>query len=143
MAKINNTMDVFKLLPKTNCRKCNKPTCLAFAAAVFQGQTSLNECPFIDENTLNTYGAEINKYAGIRKSPAGSATQKVGILEDALIAHNLAVSEELLHLDASSIIGEVKEKNIIDCWFWKPDFQLWTTTILKNMGIKENRHDRQ
>jgi len=31
MAKFSNTMDVFKLLPKTNCRKCHKPTCLAFA----------------------------------------------------------------------------------------------------------------
>jgi hypothetical protein len=55
MAKFNTTMDVFKLLEKTNCRKCNKPTCLAFAAAVFQGRVSLSECPFIDENTLNTY----------------------------------------------------------------------------------------
>jgi len=54
MAKFNNTMDVFMLLEKTNCRKCNKPTCLAFAAAVFQGQVSLSDCPFIDENTLNT-----------------------------------------------------------------------------------------
>ena len=36
------------------------------------------------------------------------------MIEDALIAHNMAVSEELLQLDASSIIGEVKEKNIDD-----------------------------
>lgn len=56
MATFNNTMDVFKLLEKTNCRKCNKPTCLAFAAAVFQGQAYLSECPFIDEKTLNLYG---------------------------------------------------------------------------------------
>jgi len=61
MAKFNNAMDVFKLLPKTNCRKCNKKTCLAFAAAVFQGQVSLSECPFIDENTLNTYGEKNDK----------------------------------------------------------------------------------
>ncbi len=56
MATFKNAMDVFKLLPQTNCRKCNKPTCLAFAAAVFQGQVSLSECPFIDENTIKTYG---------------------------------------------------------------------------------------
>lgn len=49
-------MDVFKLLDKTNCRKCNKPTCLAFAAAVYQGQASLDDCPFIDESILNSYG---------------------------------------------------------------------------------------
>lgn len=56
MAKFNNTMEVFKLLEKTNCRKCGKPTCLAFAATVFQGQASLDACPFIDENILNTHG---------------------------------------------------------------------------------------
>ena len=56
MAEFNNVMEVFKLLRKTNCRKCNKPTCLAFAAAVFQGQASLRKCPFIDENSLNIYG---------------------------------------------------------------------------------------
>ncbi len=55
MKEFNNTKDVFMLLEKTNCRKCNKPTCLAFAAAVFQGQMSLDECPFIDEKFLKTY----------------------------------------------------------------------------------------
>jgi hypothetical protein len=62
MTKFNNTMDVFKLLEKTNCRKCYKPTCLAFAAAVFQGQVYLGDCPFIDENTLNIYGDKTDKY---------------------------------------------------------------------------------
>jgi len=61
MATFKNTMEVFKLLEKTNCRKCNKPTCLAFAAAVFQGQMSLSECPFIDEKTLKAYGDKNDK----------------------------------------------------------------------------------
>ncbi len=55
-------MDVFKLLEKTNCRKCNKPTCLAFAASVFQGQISLSECPFIDKDILNQYGSQKLEY---------------------------------------------------------------------------------
>jgi len=55
-------MDVFKLLEKTNCRKCNKPTCLAFAAAVFQGQIPLSECPFIDEDILKKYGSKKLEY---------------------------------------------------------------------------------
>lgn len=61
MAKFNNVMDVFKLLDKTNCRECHKPTCLAFAAAVFQGKATLSECPFIDENTLKIYGGNNDK----------------------------------------------------------------------------------
>jgi hypothetical protein len=62
MGEFKNTMDVFKLLEKTNCRKCNKPTCLAFAAAVFQGQIALGECPFISEDIIKVYGSQKLKY---------------------------------------------------------------------------------
>jgi len=62
MAEFKNTMDVFKLLEKTNCRKCNKPTCLAFAAAVFQGQIALSECPLISEDMLKEYGSQKLEY---------------------------------------------------------------------------------
>lgn len=58
--KFKNTMEVFKLLEKTNCRKCNKKTCLAFAAAVFQGQALLSECPFIDAKLIKQYGDKKN-----------------------------------------------------------------------------------
>lgn len=61
MAKFENTMEVFKLLEKTNCRKCNKPTCLAFAAAVYQGQMSLGECPFVDKETIKAHGDKNDK----------------------------------------------------------------------------------
>jgi len=61
MATFKNAMEAFKLLKKDNCRKCGKPTCLAFAAAVFQGQASLSQCPFIDEETLAAYGDQKNK----------------------------------------------------------------------------------
>lgn len=64
MTRIKNTMDVFKLLPRTNCRKCNAPTCLAFAAAVFQGQRQLDECPFVD--------AAITEEVRLGKSPAAA-----------------------------------------------------------------------
>ena len=49
-------MEIFKLLDKSNCRKCNKPTCLAFAAAVFQGQKRLDECPQLDRQVIERYG---------------------------------------------------------------------------------------
>ncbi len=62
MTKFNNTMEVFKLLEKTNCRKCNKKTCLAFAASVFQGQTLLSECPFVDKKLINKYGNKKNTF---------------------------------------------------------------------------------
>ena len=56
MAEFKNTMEIFKLLDKSNCRECYKATCLAFAAAVFQGEKQLDECPRLDRGTLEKYG---------------------------------------------------------------------------------------
>lgn len=40
-----STLDILNLLEKSNCRECGMPTCMAFAALVYQGQRSINECP--------------------------------------------------------------------------------------------------
>ncbi|MDQ7781609.1 MAG: DUF3786 domain-containing protein [Desulfomonilaceae bacterium] len=46
-------MDILKRLPKTNCRECGLPTCLAFAAMVLQGQARLLQCPCIDREAAS------------------------------------------------------------------------------------------
>lgn len=38
-------IEIFKLLPKINCKKCGFPTCLAFAMKVAQGQANIEQCP--------------------------------------------------------------------------------------------------
>jgi len=40
-------IEIFKLLPKTNCGQCGSPTCLAFAMALAAGRTDLSKCPHI------------------------------------------------------------------------------------------------
>ena len=67
MAQFNNTMEIFKLLDKSNCRKCNKPTCLAFAAAVFQGQKRLNECPHLDTEIITKYDVKANNQMSLEQ----------------------------------------------------------------------------
>jgi len=52
MPKYDNAMEVFKLLDKSNCRKCNEQTCLAFASKVFLGVKSLEQCPAISREVL-------------------------------------------------------------------------------------------
>jgi len=37
------------LLPKTNCKACGKPTCLAFAMALAGKKVELKECPYVSE----------------------------------------------------------------------------------------------
>ncbi|MFH0763500.1 MAG: acetyl-CoA decarbonylase/synthase complex subunit gamma [Candidatus Omnitrophota bacterium] len=40
-------LDIYKLLPKTNCKDCGFSTCLAFAMALAQKKTSLDKCPHV------------------------------------------------------------------------------------------------
>ncbi|MDH5174070.1 MAG: acetyl-CoA decarbonylase/synthase complex subunit gamma [Elusimicrobiota bacterium] len=42
-------LEIYKHLPKTNCKKCGFPTCLAFAMALAGKKTSLDKCPDITE----------------------------------------------------------------------------------------------
>ena len=42
-------IEIFKLLPKTNCGECGVPTCLAFAMNLAAGKAELSSCPYISE----------------------------------------------------------------------------------------------
>jgi len=50
-------LDIFKLLPKTNCGDCNVPTCMAFAMKLAQKKAELSECPHASEEAKVTLGA--------------------------------------------------------------------------------------
>ncbi len=45
-------LDIFKLTPKTNCKDCGNPTCMAFAMKVAQGAVSIDKCPHMSEDAL-------------------------------------------------------------------------------------------
>jgi acetyl-CoA decarbonylase/synthase complex subunit gamma len=40
-------IQIFKLLPKTNCKECGVPTCLAFAMNLASGKAELDSCPYV------------------------------------------------------------------------------------------------
>src|SRR4030042_1011679 len=42
-------IEIFKLLPKTNCKECGDPTCLAFAMKLAAGKAELTLCPHISD----------------------------------------------------------------------------------------------
>lgn len=50
-------LDIYKLLPKTNCGECKSPTCLAFAMRVAQKQASIEECPYVTDEAKAQLGA--------------------------------------------------------------------------------------
>jgi hypothetical protein len=58
MSKPKNAAEVFRLLDKSNCRKCGELTCLAFAGAVFLGQKKLQECPKLAREDIERYSGK-------------------------------------------------------------------------------------
>ena len=50
-------LDIFKLLPKTNCGDCGVPTCMAFAMKLAQKKAELSECPHASDEAKATLGA--------------------------------------------------------------------------------------
>ena len=50
-------LDIFKLLPKTNCGDCGVPTCMAFAMKLAQKKAELSECPHASDEAKEVLGA--------------------------------------------------------------------------------------
>jgi len=45
-------IDYFKVTPKTNCKACGKPTCMAFGMDVAAGKLTIDKCPHIKPEDL-------------------------------------------------------------------------------------------
>lgn len=45
-------LDYFKFTPKTNCKTCGKPTCMAFSMDVAAGKVEIGKCPHIKPEDL-------------------------------------------------------------------------------------------
>jgi acetyl-CoA decarbonylase/synthase, CODH/ACS complex subunit gamma len=50
-------LQIFKLLPKTNCGECAVPTCMAFAMKLAAKNADLAACPYASEDAKKTIGA--------------------------------------------------------------------------------------
>ena len=53
-------LDVWSLLPQTNCKQCGEATCMAFAFALLQQRRTLSEClPMMTDETLTEQQATL------------------------------------------------------------------------------------
>jgi acetyl-CoA decarbonylase/synthase complex subunit gamma len=50
-------LDIYKLLPKKNCKECGDPTCLTFAMKLAGGKADLDLCPYLDDPAKSVLGA--------------------------------------------------------------------------------------
>ncbi|MFA5145111.1 MAG: acetyl-CoA decarbonylase/synthase complex subunit gamma [Candidatus Omnitrophota bacterium] len=74
-------LDIYKLLPKTNCRECGFATCLAFAMALAKKTVNIDKCPFLSAEAKKILEASslppiklVSVGAGENKLEIGSET---------------------------------------------------------------------
>ena len=72
---------IYKLLPRTNCKECGFPTCLAFAMKLAARQAELSSCPYVSDEAKATLDAAsappirlVTVGAGERKVEVGNET---------------------------------------------------------------------
>jgi ArsR family metal-binding transcriptional regulator len=55
-------IEILKLLPMTNCKVCGYSTCMAYAAALREGEISLNDCPPLWEASYRENREKLQAY---------------------------------------------------------------------------------
>ncbi|GHU67702.1 acetyl-CoA synthase subunit gamma [Clostridia bacterium] len=71
-------LDIFKLTPRTNCKDCGTPTCMAFAMKVAQGTAKIEQCPHMSADALATLGEATAPPMKSLKFGAGDAELSIG-----------------------------------------------------------------
>jgi len=98
-----SVIDLYRdILPKTNCRDCGFPTCLAFASMVVSEKLPLNRCPHLVPEVVASAQRELDA-----QHAAGKWTRR-DVARDALVwARERAASMDLEQV-AARVGGDVK-----------------------------------
>ncbi|MCJ7512947.1 MAG: acetyl-CoA decarbonylase/synthase complex subunit gamma [Anaerolineales bacterium] len=70
-------LEIYKLLPQTNCKECSYPTCLAFAMKLAAKQAELKACPYVTEEAKTKL--EAASAPPMRLIEIGSADQRLQV----------------------------------------------------------------
>lgn len=71
-------LDIFKLSPKTNCKECGCPTCMAFCMKVAQGALPIENCPHFSPEAVAQLSEATAPPMKSIKFGAGEAEHEMG-----------------------------------------------------------------
>jgi acetyl-CoA decarbonylase/synthase complex subunit gamma len=71
-------LQIYKLLPKTNCKDCGFPTCLAFAMKLAAKQVELSDCPHVSDEATEALSAAAAPPIRLVKVGTGEREFQVG-----------------------------------------------------------------
>jgi len=71
-------LEIFKQLPKKNCKECGQPTCLAFAMQIAAGKAGLDACPYVSDAAREALEAASAPPIALVKIGTGDKTLEIG-----------------------------------------------------------------
>jgi acetyl-CoA decarbonylase/synthase complex subunit gamma len=71
-------IQIYKMLPQTNCKECGFPTCLAFAMKLAAKQVELGSCPYVSEESKKQLAESAAPPIRLITLKANGAEVKVG-----------------------------------------------------------------
>jgi len=110
-------LEIFKLLPKTNCGDCGIPTCMAFAMKLAQKKAELSECPHASEEAKVALGAaseppiKLIKIGGPQHIETGNET--VMFRHEKTFFHQTGIAIQIRSSENEEIV-DAKIKEIAD-----------------------------
>ncbi len=136
-------MDIYKLLPKTNCGDCGTPTCLAFAMQLANKNASLDDCPHASDEAKDTLASASQPPVRLIKVGAGDKEIEIGN-ETVMFRHEetfhhacglaVQISDELSDEEADKEIEKIN-----NLWFERVGEMIGVELI----AIKETSRDAE
>ena len=128
MRKRPTGMEIYKLLPKTNCRACGQPTCFTFALQVAAGSAELSQCPRLSARVGDAkaaFGADVGLELASHISQEGEAIRFVPRIRNrpwTKIGHILMILLFLMALSATLVIGSRADEGLVYLiYFYDPE----------------------
>jgi acetyl-CoA decarbonylase/synthase, CODH/ACS complex subunit gamma len=122
MVKKLSGMDIFKLLPRTNCGECGVPTCMAFALKLAQKTAELSACPYAGEEARTVIGSASEPPIRLVRFGIGNRTVLMGgelvmFRHEKTFVHQTALALRIssgLPLETIASIAETIERHQIE-----------------------------
>jgi acetyl-CoA decarbonylase/synthase complex subunit gamma len=106
-AKELSPIEVYKILPGTNCKECGETNCMAFAAKLVNREATLDECPPLLEPK---YTEAFNKLWALLKPPVRAVEVGVGDNKVILGGEYVLYRHEFTYFNLTAIAIDVSDE---------------------------------
>jgi len=138
-------IDVYRLLPRTNCRECGESNCMAFATRVVNGELTIDECPPLRKEEYHTAHGDLNALLAppVRVVAIGAGSRSIRIGgKHVLFRHDFTYHNPVpIALDVSD---DLPAKDLADRIKTIADFSynyIGRTLTLDAIAVRSTRND--